>query len=455
MNDLSKREPRNHSPYFIWGAALTSLLVACSNTSLTNANDSGTSSMATGGASSASGGITSSGASNSGGGASSGGAPTSSGGSSNTGRDAGTSRDASSDAAPIVDGSTTRADANGGGCPSDSPPVVANADAAAGPVNPIPTNLWHPPPTFDEPSGTYVYLNSDNSDYIGGGQSFTYTQADAILKFESNYAHEWTVSVQSDTTWEGEFQTMNTVDRLAVGYYANLTALPSNPSVHGGIDWFGDGRACDNRDGWFVVDSVSYTCGVLTDVVLRFEQHCEDKAPALHGKIHWSAADKAKPPGPVVPPPASLWRPKAGSTPASGSFVYLQSETGDPIGDGKTLTYTPPSATLSLKTAGALATVSVTTTSDNWTGNFLAMNVLSELELGYYPNLERWPFNNPTRGGLDWSGDGSGCNTETGWFAVDSIAYSGADIQSIDLRFEQHCEGTVPALHGEVRIVAP
>ena len=67
---------------------------------------------------------------------------------------------------------------------------------------------------------------------------------------------------------------------------------------------------------------------------------------------------------------------------------------------------------------------------------------------GYYGNLERYPFHNPAHGGLSWSGQGRGCNTLTGWFVVDSVAYNSGILSAIDLRFEQHCEGGTAALHG-------
>jgi len=52
--------------------------------------------------------------------------------------------------------------------------------------------------------------------------------------------------------------------------------------------------------------------------------------------------------------------------------------------------------------------------------------------------------------GIDWSGDGRGCNTIAGWFVVDSVTYSAGSLASIDLRFEQHCEGVPAALHGAI-----
>jgi hypothetical protein len=92
---------------------------------------------------------------------------------------------------------------------------------------------------------------------------------------------------------------------------------------------------------------------------------------------------------------------------------------------------------------------------DWWYGRFEAMVGLNQLVPGYYPNVLRWPFHNPARGGLDWTGNGAGCNQLSGWFAVDAVTYSNGAVQSVDLRFEQHCEHGTPALRGEVHIIRP
>jgi hypothetical protein len=78
------------------------------------------------------------------------------------------------------------------------------------------------------------------------------------------------------------------------------------------------------------------------------------------------------------------------------------------------------------------------------------MSSITQLELGYYGNLRRYPFHNPVRGGLDWFGEGRGCNMLTGWFVVDKVTYTGGTLSALDLRFEQHCGGNGPALHGQI-----
>src|SRR5438105_11976829 len=78
------------------------------------------------------------------------------------------------------------------------------------------------------------------------------------------------------------------------------------------------------------------------------------------------------------------------------------------------------------------------------------MTTRSEIEAGSYADLRRYPFHNAVKGGLSWYGEGRGCNTLLGWFAVDRVSYTGSALTALDLRFEQHCEGGVPALHGAI-----
>ena len=150
-------------------------------------------------------------------------------------------------------------------------------------------------------------------------------------------------------------------------------------------------------------------------------------------------------------PPAGLWEPAAGSTPASGNYVYLESEAGDYIGLGAKRTFTPANESIGVSSACQRVSVNINqTTSASWSGDFQGMNGLTQLQPGYYGNLQRYPFHDPSRGGLDWIGEGRGCNTVSGWFVVDSVTYTSGTVSAIDLRFEQHCEGATPALHGKI-----
>jgi hypothetical protein len=298
------------------------------------------------------------------------------------------------------------------------------------------------------PSPNFVRLQSDPGDYIGAGQSYTYTQADAILTVAANGGY-LSITINGDQRWYGDFQSPNTLSQLQPGTYTGLQRYPFHDPAKGGLSWYGEGRGCNTLTGSFTVDSVTYDRGNLTSIDLRFEQHCEGASAALRGTIHWRSDDPTVPPGPVNPVPAGLWQPAPGSTPAVGNHVYLSSEAGDYIGAGQTYTYTPANATIGVTAIGGHLSVGVSG-AQGWSGDFQAMSPLSQLQPGYYADLRRYPFHNPAKGGLSWSGEGRGCNTLVGWFAIDSVTYANGNVTALDLRFEQHCEGGAPALHGAI-----
>jgi hypothetical protein len=158
-----------------------------------------------------------------------------------------------------------------------------------GPVNPAPTGLWAPAAGATPASGNFVYLSSMPGDYIGGGMTRSFTDANALLKVTATGAR-LQVSVNGDSWWSGDFAGMNTLGRLQPGYYGNLQRYPFHNPIRGGLSWSGDGRGCNTLSGWFAVDKVSYVQDQLSEIDLRFQQHCEGVSAALRGRIRWSAA---------------------------------------------------------------------------------------------------------------------------------------------------------------------
>jgi hypothetical protein len=340
-------------------------------------------------------------------------------------------------------------EANGGTITNSG---VYTAPATAGTYHIIATNSADPtksamvPVKVTPPNN--VDLQSDNGDYIGGGQTYNYTNINAQITVSATSGH-LSVSIHGDQNWQGDFQVPINLSQLQSGYYGNLMRYPFNNPVLGGLSWYGEGRGSNTLTGWFTIDNVTYVNGTLTEIDMRFEQHSEGGIPALHGQIHWSSYDTTTPSEPINPPPAGLWQPVAGSTPSDGNYVYLQSDNGDYIGGGQTYNYTNTNAQINVSATGGYLSVSIHG-DQSWQGNFKAMINLSQLQPGYYGNLMRYPFNNPVRGGLSWYGEGRGSNTLTGWFAIDNVTYVNGILTGIDMRFEQHSEGGIPALHGKI-----
>ena len=138
---------------------------------------------------------------------------------------------------------------------------------------------------------------------------------------------------------------------------------------------------------------------------------------------------------------------------AGQSFVHLLSDPDDYIGNGGLYDYTKADARITVDSVGSHLRLLVDG-DENWQADFQMPSGFVQFEPGIYDGLQRYPFHDPLRGGLDWFGEGRGCNTLTGWFVVDSVTYTNGTLSAFDLRFEQHCEGGLPVLHGQIHWTA-
>ena len=123
----------------------------------------------------------------------------------------------------------------------------------------------------------------------------------------------------------------------------------------------------------------------------------------------------------------AVWQPPESVKSLPGSYVYLESQAGDPVGRGLNYTYTAGIA------VSWVAAFSVEV--DNWLGAFSWPGNI--VKAGYYRLDEAE---------LHWSWE-LRCSTVTGWLVVEDYV---EELGQIRLRFEQHCNGTEAALHGAV-----
>lgn len=79
-----------------------------------------------------------------------------------------------------------------------------------------------------------------------------------------------------------------------------------------------------------------------------------------------------------------------------------------------------------------------------------------KLTVGLYDNATRYPFNSPTRPGMDISGNGRGDNQLFGWFDILEIGFTPTgDITKLAVDWRQYDEATSatgPSLFGSLRI---
>lgn len=319
-----------------------------------------------------------------------------------------------------------------------------------GPTLPAPTGLWSA--TDMPPSGNALVLAGEPGEFVSGGQRYKYTSQNAKLTV-SNAGSTLSVQIQGDEQWSGNFSPMAPATRLERGYYGQLMRHPFHNPARGGMDWSGEGRGCNKLEAWFVVDEVEYEGDRLIAVAMRFRQNCLDRGdnrPKVYGQLRWRASEPAPAWGPSVPVPRDLWQPSAGATPAGAGFLYIKGDPDEYVSAGVERLYLQQSSPIRLDSFGGSFALEV----GELNGSFRTMDGVTKLMPGYYGPLMRDPFHNPARGGMSWGFQGRGCNRSLGWLAIDSVTYVNGQLATLDLRFEQHCDGSPKALRGQLRWIA-
>jgi hypothetical protein len=300
----------------------------------------------------------------------------------------------------------------------------------------IAASWWQPAASIAPSSGTYVYLESRPGDWVGAGQNYLFTRSNSTL-IKTDATGRVSLHFGGDKEWFLEFQGMKGMTQLGAGFYGDLMRYPFHNPVVGGLQFSGDHRSCGRSTGWVAVDKITYSGSIITALDLRFAQYCDGLGSPQYGKVHWDESED-QPPG--------QWRPGASFVAPAGNYIYLASDPLDYVGGGGTELLTASTATIKASGSGFMFSISTA----DWQGYFLGPNSLTQLTPGDYGDLQRYPFHDVLKGGIDWTGKGRGCNRESGWFVVDQISYVQGALSSIDLRFEQRCENSLGALHGQI-----
>jgi hypothetical protein len=389
---------------------------------------------------------------------------------------------------------------------------------------------------------TFLTLNSQPGDFVGGGITQTFTPGDgtftvgadiggAAVSFHTpDFSSSWDLIFgppKSETFRQGEYEGAQ-----------NFFGLPTAPLMAVG----GDHRGCNVITGRFLVSELALAPdGTLQRLAIDFEQHCEGAQPALFGSVrfnsdvpvlprlsvgdatvlkgnvgtndatatvslsmlstqlvtvHYKTAKGTALPGKdyvakagkvtFLPGTTSqtITIPIIGDRLARGnkSFrVLLSDPDGVPMGDGEArVTILDPNVPLTVLSMygqpgdsinpGQLlltaADASFTTTRNFLQGVHVAVNngyfrdlqfagpTNAPLTPGDYENARRIPFQPPGSPGLIVDGAGVTCGTTlTGRFVVLQASYaSNGDVRNFAADFEQHCDGTAPALFGSIRV---
>lgn len=137
---------------------------------------------------------------------------------------------------------------------------------------------------------TTIELVSDPGDYIGQGQTYSYDDTNADIRYSRNYDNGITVSIRNLPGEPSDWWTLNLAApgnaEIAPGSYDGAIRFPFQAVDQPGLSFSGNGRGCNTLTGSFDVLEVEYDGGGnVTALSVNFEQHCEGGTPALNGTI--------------------------------------------------------------------------------------------------------------------------------------------------------------------------
>lgn len=145
-----------------------------------------------------------------------------------------------------------------------------------------------------------LHYESEEGDYIGGGQTRTYTEDDGIFVASGHYNYTG-VRVYFDhataaaTWWDINCHAPN-AQELTPGFYPSATRYPFQAPASPGLDFSGSGRGCNTLTGEFTVHDVVFDYfGVPRRFSASLEQHCEGMDPALYATIDYQSDDTLGP----------------------------------------------------------------------------------------------------------------------------------------------------------------
>ena len=215
---------------------------------------------------------------------------------------------------------------------------------------------------------------------------------------------------------------------------ASLTAILVSPPSHGTLAFHADGSfTYTPAAGFGGTDSFTYKAndGRLDSNVATVTL-TPDQPPVAHDDAYALAEN-------------SLLTAGAGPT-----FVTMNSQPGDYIGQGQPYDYTPANSTITASAFSNAVQISVSQPGVSWTLDFQAP-YSGRLMPGIYTGATRYPSQTTGVPGLEISGEGRGSNTLTGQFTVTQAVYDTAgNLVSFAASFVQYSDGSTAALTGQV-----
>ena len=317
---------------------------------------------------------------------------------------------------------------------------------------------------------------SDPGDPVGHGRSYDYGP-------EAWFGADQSYSTISAGVFDGDLKGWSVIIDPPNGepLTAGRTYEAGSGSGQGSLTVTGQSGYCERRSGRFTVDELVRSYDTVRLLKVSFVYHCNENPAGMRGTLSFRAGD-ATPPAPWMlagpgatdlgTAPGALPVPSATPTPAPSATPVAPAPGGGP-GLPATVTLVSEGGGDWILGGGTrrfdAVTEDITPTmrGDGW----LDLSIYGEYDeffLGF--QAARGPLvpgvytraravgggRGAGRPGLDIWGNGRACNDLDGSFEVRELVLGpGGKVERAWVLFEQHCEGVVEALHGEVRIGAP
>lgn len=146
-------------------------------------------------------------------------------------------------------------------------------------------------------AATEITMNSDQGDYIGAGQ--TYSFSESVGSFTVSQSANLITIRYSDSSNNFTYN-FYSPDDLQPGSYIGALRYPFQGPTNPGLSVSGNGRGCNTLTGHFVVYELSVLNGVVDNLAIDFEQHCEGFAAALRGSVRINSQLASPSPAPVA-----------------------------------------------------------------------------------------------------------------------------------------------------------
>lgn len=188
-----------------------------------------------------------------------------------------------------------------------------------------------------------ITMFSDHGDYIGAGSPQEFDQTNTTM---SGSLSPGGISLSlsggtSGTNWSVVIDPPSG-SSFKVGYYSGAQRAEFRTAGHPGLDITGDGRGCNTVSGSFEVRRLAVSNGVITQLDLLYEQHCEGLPPALFGEIQIGLP---RPSGLIASSTSITWPSAVHGAKDTPVPVYIRNPSATSVKVG-TISLSGPSASL-------------------------------------------------------------------------------------------------------------